>query len=338
MAGWAQRPSDVDWSSAIAALTGGGQVLLIAHVSPDADALGSALAVGLALRARGTSVEVSFGDDPFVLPRSLEGLPGQELLVPASKVSAPEVVASFDASSLDRLGVLGPVADAAPTFIAVDHHVSYTGFARTHLVDVSAPATAVLALDLVDRLGVELTSEIAAALYAGLVTDTGSFRFSATTPATHQVAARLLATGIRHDLIARRIYDDEPFGVLRMMGGALDRAVLEERSVGGLGMVWTVVTRADRENFALPLDATERVIDVLRIANEAEVAVVLKEDDSGKWRVSTRSKGRVDVGAICLGLAGGGHRYAAGYTATGGASSVLSELRVRLAEAPHSGE
>jgi len=338
MVGWTRRPSEADWDEAVAALVGGGRVLLLAHVSPDADALGSALAVGLALRQRGVDVEVSFGDDPFVVPRSLEGLPGLELLVAASKVSQPDTVASFDASSLDRLGVLGPLAEGAPHFIAVDHHVSYTGFGRCHLVDTSAPATAVLALDLVDRLGVELSQDIASTLYAGLVTDTGSFRFSATTPSTHHVAARLLSTGIRHDLIARRIYDDEPFGVLRMIGSALDRAVLEERSVGGLGMVWTVVTRADRENFALPLDATERLIDVLRIANEAEVAVVLKEDDSGQWRVSTRSKGRVDVGAVCLGLGGGGHRYAAGYTATGGAGSVLSALRTRLAEAPHFSE
>ncbi len=338
MPGWVQRPVESDWASAISALTGGGQVLLIAHVSPDADALGSALAIGLALRSVGVAVEVSFGDDPFVLPRSLESLPGQELLVPATKVSTPAVVASFDSSSVDRLGVLGPIAEAAPVLIVVDHHASYTGFGRTHLVDVSAPATAVLALELVDRLGVGLTADIASALYAGLVTDTGSFRFAATTPATHQVAARLLSTGIRHDLIARRIYDDEPFGVLRLIGGALDRAVLEERSVGGLGMVWTVVSRADRENFALPLDSTERVIDVLRIATEAEIAVVLKEDDSGKWRVSTRSKGRIDVGAVCLGLGGGGHRFAAGYTSSGGAGAVMTELRVRLAEAPQSCE
>ena len=112
------------------------------------------------------------------------------------------------------------------------------------------------------------------------------------------MAARLLATGMRHDLVARHIYDDEPFGALRLLGAALDRAVLEENAAGGLGLVWTVVTETDRRPSTSRSTPCERVIDVLRIATEAEVACVLKQDDAGAWRVSMRSKGRIDVSAV----------------------------------------
>jgi len=332
---WSGAPRDADWDATVAALTSGAPVLLLAHVSPDADALGSALAAGLALEQRGVDVAVSFGDDPFVVPRILRSLPGQHLLVAPAEAGGRPVVASFDVSSIDRLGVLRATAEAAQTFIAIDHHASYTGFGHIHVVDVTAPATAVLALELVDRLGVELDEVIATPIYAGLVTDTGSFKYAGTTAATHLVAARLLATGMRHDVVARHIYDDEPFGALRMLGSALDKAVLEETAVGGLGLVWTVVSDADRASFDLPLDAVERVIDVLRIATEAEVACVLKQDDTGAWRVSMRSKGQVDVSAVAIALGGGGHRFAAGFTGAGGPRDVLRQVRERLATAPH---
>lgn len=332
---WSAAPVEADWDATVAALTGGEPVLLLAHVSPDADALGSALAVGIALERLGVDVAVSFGDDPFAVPRVLRSLPGQHLLVAPDAVGERPVVVSFDVSSANRLGVLQATAERAATFVAVDHHTSYTAFAGTHLVDVTAPATAVLALDLVDRLGVALDAEIATPVYAGLVTDTGSFKYSATTPATHEVAARLLATGLRHDLVSRRIYDDEPFGAVRLLGAALDRAVLEEQAVGGLGLVWTLVTVDDRAAFDLPLDSAERVIDTLRIATEAEVACVLKQDDAGDWRVSLRSKGRVDVSGVALALGGGGHRFAAGFTGRGEAGEVLRAVREALAASPH---
>ena len=330
---WAAAPRGVDWDATVAALTSGRPVLLLAHVSPDADALGSALAVGLALERLGVDVAVSFGDDPFVVPRILRSLPGQHLLTAPGELGERPVVASFDVSSIERLGVLRATAEAADTFVAMDHHSSFTGFGQVHLVDVDAPATAVLALELVDRLGVTLDATIATPIYAGLVTDTGSFKYAGTTAGTHEVAARLLATGMRHDVIARHIYDDEPFGALRLLGAALDRAVLEENAAGGLGLVWTVVSDADRATFDLPLDAVERVIDVLRIATEAEVACVLKQDDTGAWRVSMRSKGRIDVSSIAMALGGGGHRFAAGFTGTGGPRDVLRAVRAELTAA-----
>jgi phosphoesterase RecJ-like protein len=327
---WSEGPTEAAWGEAITALTSGRPVLLLAHVSPDADALGSALAAGLALEARGIDVAVSFGDDPFVVPRVLRTLPGQHLLVAPAEVGDRPVVASFDVSSIERLGVLQATAESAEVLVAVDHHASYTGFGRVHLVDVAAPATAVLALEMVDRLGIEVGIDIATDVYSGIVTDTGSFKYSATTPDTHRTAARLLETGLPHDVVARHIYDDEPFGVLKVLGGALDRATLEPDAVGGLGLVHSSVSKAARDEHDLPLDSVERVIDVLRIATEAEVALVLKQDDKGAWRVSMRSKGQVDVSTVALALGGGGHRFAAGFTGGRDQQTVLDDVRRAL--------
>lgn len=327
--------TELDWNRAVNILDGASQVCLACHVRPDADALGSMLAFAQALSSRpgrGQSVIASFGDDPFEVPAILRFLPGTGLLTRPDEVPArPEVMVSFDAGSIDRLGVLAGPAAAARQLIAVDHHASNTRFGTVNLVEGSAAASAELTTELIDRLGVPLTKDIAVGLYAGLVTDTGSFKFSSTTPKVLQLAARLLSTGIDPGVVARELFDRAPFGYLHMLAAALRRATLEPDSAGGLGLVWTTVTRSDREHAGnLPLDAAEPVIDIVRRTDEAEVAVVLKEDESGTWQVSVRSKSVVDVGAACTALGGGGHVRAAGFSFHGSAGAAVAALRVRL--------
>ncbi|MFL6182407.1 MAG: DHH family phosphoesterase [Actinomycetes bacterium] len=315
-----------DWNRVVDAITSAESLLLLGHVSPDGDALGSALGAGLAVAAMpgDRRVQVSFGDDPFVVPANLAWMPGQHLLVPPSEVvPAPDLVLTFDASSIDRLGLLRQVAEQAPLLVAVDHHASYSGFGTVSLVDVAAPATAVVARELVRRLDVPLDSDMAACLYTGLITDTGSFRYAGTTPSTHALAGELLETGIAFDEIARAVFDAVPFGYLGMLGKALERSRLEGSAASAHGLVWTVVYAEDRHDHQLPFDLVEPVIDVVRKASEAEVAMVVKEDDVGDLRVSLRSKGLVDVSRIAIALGGGGHRYAAGFTAS---SRVLNDV------------
>lgn len=327
-------PADADWTPVVDLLRSAREAVLAGHVSPDGDALGSALAVGLALRSLGVRASVSFGDDPFVVPRALAGLPGQDLLVPPRQVpEAPDVLVVFDTGSADRLGLLRPLLGRAGAVVVVDHHASNTGFGTHHLVDSAAAATAVLAEELIRRLDAKLTPDIAATLYAGLVTDTGSFRFSSTTPDTHHLAARLLSTGIRHDLIARQLLDTASFGYLKVLAAALEAATLEPDAAGGLGMVWSVVTSADRDRQHVSMDEIEGVIDVLRRTEQAEVAVVLKERADGAFAVSTRSRGLVDMSRVCAALGGGGHRYAAGFTSYVDVASTLTLLREQLARA-----
>ncbi|MGB8651285.1 MAG: bifunctional oligoribonuclease/PAP phosphatase NrnA [Mycobacteriales bacterium] len=328
---------DEVWGQAVQLLTGCDEATLLCHVAPDGDALGSMLALGLALRARGTAVRASWGSEPFEVPTAYAGLPGLDLLVPADEIpSAPGLVVTFDTGSTDRLGSLGDRVAAAQHTLVIDHHVTNTRFGTVNLVDVRAPATASMVVELLDRLGEPLTREVAACVYTGLVTDTGSFRYVATTPEVHQLAARLLATGIRHDLISRDIWDNAPFGYVKLLGLVCARSVLEPEEVGGLGLVWTAIGVEDLDRYELALSDVEGVIDVVRTTREAEVAVVAKTDPAdGLLKMSTRSKGAVDVGAVCAGLGGGGHRFAAGFTSHDPLPVTMARLREALAAAPH---
>ncbi len=321
-----------EWETAVGVIEAAGSVCLACHVCPDGDALGSMLAFAQAMRFKGKPFTASFGD-AFVIPQILRFLPGLDLLTPPGAFPAePEVMITFDAASSDRLGTLRANAAKAHELIVLDHHSSNTRFGKTHLVDPDAAATAAVTERLIGRLGVPLTHDIAVDLYVGLVTDTGSFKYAATTPDVHALAGRLLATGIRPELIAREVWDRAPFGYLPVLSAALGRARLEADVAGGLGMVWTTVTRADRLAHGLPYDLLESVIDVVRRTDEAEVAIVFKEDDDGAWQVSTRSKGRVDVGLACVALGGGGHPAAAGFTLHGEVEPTVARLRELLTQ------
>lgn len=321
-------PPAPDWSGAVAALRQARSVLLVAHVTPDADALGSALALGLALRRLGKSVQVSVGEPGFTVPPSLGFLPGVELVVPPHQVDLPEVVVTCDTASLERLGNLAEAVSVADVCIAIDHHPTFNGFGTVHVVDPEVPATAVLVLRLIDMLDVELDREIAGAIYAGLATDTGSFKFHATTSETLRTAARLFDTGIDHARLARLLFDDEPLSALQVMGGAVQRATLVRDAVGGRGLVYTSVARHERPG--LSELAMERVIDTLRRTSEAEVAAVFKQTDDGLWKCSLRSKDSVNVGQVAGSLGGGGHRYAAGYTGSTDLPGMVEGLLVAL--------
>ncbi|MGW2401898.1 DHH family phosphoesterase [Kitasatospora sp. NPDC001664] len=320
-----------EWQRVVELLGRADEVDLICHVNPDGDALGSALAAGLALRARGCRVRVSFGDDPQVIPESLSFLPGQELIVPAAEVpEVPALVVCFDVASTGRLGLLHDKAFAAPALVVIDHHASNPGFGTHRLIDPTAPATAVLVDELLRRLGVELDQALATCLYTGVATDTGSFKYAATTPATHEFAGRLLATGIRHDLISRQLWDTSSFGYLKVLAAALGRAVYEPDAAGGRGLVWTWVPYQELVLYGVTVEEIEGLIDVLRRPAEAEVALVLKQDPDGTLRGSCRAKGEVDVAAVCADLGGGGHRFAAGFSAREDVDATVGRFRAAL--------
>ncbi|PWW23294.1 phosphoesterase RecJ-like protein [Geodermatophilus normandii] len=311
-----------------AAADAGATVVLSGHVQPDADALGSTLALAEGLRRRGARVTATFPGRP-VLPESLGWLPGVEGLVPSTAVPAsPDVFVSLDAASPGRLGELAAVLGDAGTSVVVDHHASNPGFGDVRLVDPGAPATVVLVAGLLDELGVDLDTDLATLLYAGLTADTGSFRFSSTRPATHVLAARLLSTGIDHAAISRRLFDTAPFGWLRLLSAVTGRAVLEPGV--GAGLVWTWSSTAEAAQHGLPGEQLEALVDVVRATAEADVACVLKGQDDGTWSVSLRSRGGTDVVRVAVALGGGGHRAAAGFTSHLDREATLAALRALL--------
>jgi phosphoesterase RecJ-like protein len=322
----------VDWQAAIELLDTDGPILLACHINPDADALGSSLALGLALRRKGKQAQVSFGSSEVVweVPATLRFLPGLDLVIRPETALAggvPAVLVTSDTGSLDRLGPLVPLADKADAVLVLDHHASNTRYGTHHLVDASAASTTALVGGLVTRLGVDLDRDIATCLYAGLVTDTGSFSYHATTPDVHRWAAELLAAGVDQERVSRELFDTRTMAAVRLTGEALARAVLEPDD----HLVWTTVSHHHMVEAGVVLAEIEGVIDELRTVCEAEVAVVLKGLPAGGWAVSTRSKGAVDVGAVCVALGGGGHPFAAGFTAPEAApEDVLARLRPLL--------
>ncbi|MGY1694922.1 MULTISPECIES: DHH family phosphoesterase [unclassified Geodermatophilus] len=311
-----------------AAADTGATVVLSGHVQPDADALGSTLALAEGLRRRGARVVPTF-PGRHALPASLGWLPGAEGLLPSTAVDpVPDVFVSLDAASPARLGELAPLLERAGTSVVLDHHASNPGFGDVRLVDPAAPATVVLVAGLLDALGVDLDAQLATLLYAGLAADTGSFRFGSTRPETHALAARLLATGIDHAAISRRLFDTAPFGWLRLLSAVTGRAVLE-REVGG-GLVWTWSSSAEAAEHGLPGEQLEALVDVVRTTAEADVACVLKGQDDGTWSVSLRSRGGTDVARVAMALGGGGHRAAAGYTSRLDLGGSIAALRAQL--------
>ena len=303
-------------------------VLLVAHVNPDADALGSTLATAIALEGLGVRVQVTFPDDPWVVPESLRFLPRQDLLV-APEGQAAHVVMSMDASSPDRLGRVLETAHAADVFIAVDHHASFEPFATLNLCDPAQPATGMLALALIDELGVPLTVDIATCLYAAISSDTGSFKYPATTAQAMRVGARLMETGIDFAGIAKALFDTRTREFIALQAAVMQD--LEILPVDGLTVAIARVPGSLRDTWNVPFSAVESLIDAVRTVAGVEVEVVLKQDDRGLWRVSSRSLGRADVGAVCASLGGGGHRLAGGFTGSGDADETLQSFLQALA-------
>lgn len=323
----------VDVVEAAALIAAADSILIACHVNPDGDALGSALALALALEAQGRSVvAVSFGtSDGAGVPDSLDFLPGQHLLRDPASLAAPDLLVTMDTGSADRLGPLQPLLKTATSSLVVDHHASNTKFGSHLLLDVTAASTTVIVARLIDALGLTITRDVATCLYVGLVTDTGQFQYRATTASVHTLAARLLTAGVEPEPIGRKIFGTAPFAAVKLQGVALQRAVLEP------GLVWTWVTAAEREALGVALAQVESIIDALRVSDEAEVAVVLKGIEipgatEPTWMVSTRSRGAVDVSSACVSLGGGGHRFAAGVTLTGEIDAVMAQVRDALAQ------
>lgn len=326
--------SGADWAAAVSAvrkLPVDASILLVCHVNPDGDALGSMLGVGLGLRALGFQELQATFPGPMEVPEPFAQLPGRDLLVPSSEaVAAPDLMMCFDAASSSRLGELAGRLDTAGAAVVLDHHASYTGFGTIGLVDPTAAATSVVAEELLNRLGVSLDAAIAECLYVALATDTGSFKFDMTTPAVHQFAARLLATGIRPAEISRLVFDTRPFGAVRLYGDVLTRAQLEPAAAGGRGLVWTYALLADLDRYEQERYVLEPLIDSVRCTAEADVSCVIKEVAGGEWAVSMRSKGASDVSAVAVALGGGGHRLAAGFTGYGDLEDVIDAIRAKL--------
>lgn len=303
------------------------ELALACHVGPDGDALGSMLGLGIAARCAGKKVAASFGS-PFVMPPNLGFMPSDLLVSPQDFPKAPELMVVLDAGSADRLGELEDNASKAVNVVVLDHHITNEGFGHISVVDATAAATGELVFDLLGLLEWPITPDVANCLYTALVTDTGRFLYSNTTSRTLEIAAQLLEFGADPTEIGRHVYEESRFGSLKVTAVALGRAELDESA----RFVSTIVTQADMTAAGIEWGDLDNLIDTLRLAKEADVAVLAKVQADGQVRVSMRSRGDTDVGSLAVAMGGGGHRLAAGFTTETDARVVIRKIREAIEE------
>lgn len=313
---------------AAALLEPGARPVLTSHHNPDADAIGSMLGLARALRAAGQEATLAHADRPPV-PSDLEFLlaPGEEILpAPPADLERRTFVA-VDCASEKRMWA-EPHHERARRTINIDHHKDNTLYGDLNHVIGDASSTAEVLMGVIAAAGIPLTADIAAPLYAGMVTDTGRFGYTNTSPATHRAAARLLEAGADHHDLGRRLYEDQPLDRLALMGRALTRS---DHRLGGR-FVAAVLTAADIEEAGG--DDTEGIVEVMRAGRGVQVAALVRDGGPpGSRRVSLRTTDSgVDVGAIAGMAGGGGHRAAAGFTTTREPAELIAWIEERVAE------
>jgi phosphoesterase RecJ-like protein len=298
------------------------RIVTVGHIGPDGDALGSALGLAMAARAAGRNAVATFGE-PFVVPDEFRFLDLAALSRPGDIVGPIDVLVACDTAAPERLGSAGVLADRAGKVVVVDHHLSNGGFGDVLLVDPTAGATAQMIFRLIEYLEWPIDAATATALYTGVVTDTGRFQYSSTSPETHRVAARLLELGVAPEIAGQHLYEEAKFGYLKVAAAVLARAQLDPAK----RLVWSMMTADDLSAGGVAYQDTDGLIDVLRIAEESDVACLLKQVDEGVWKGSLRSRGRVDVAAIAGTFGGGGHHNAAGFTHRGVPEEAIARVR-----------
>jgi bifunctional oligoribonuclease and PAP phosphatase NrnA len=315
----------VDSRAAAELLSAAATVSVVCHVYPDADTVGAGLALALVLDHAGKDVEVSFAA-PAGLPESLQSLPGGRLLIPPDDMRRDaDLVVTVDIPSVNRLGALHELAEPGREVLVIDHHASNQLFGTANYVDPSADSTTMLVAELLDTWGKPIDIGVAHCLYAGLSTDTGSFRWASAR--AHRLAARLVELGVDNAAISRTLLDTHPFAWLPMLSRVLGSAQLLPDAAAGRGLVYAIVGHQEWAN-ARP-EEVESIVDIVRTTQQAEVAAVFKEIEPGQWSVSMRAKS-MDLAAIASAFGGGGHRLAAGYSATGSSDDVVQALYVAL--------
>ncbi len=308
-----------------AAVSSAGSLVVAGHVGPDGDALGSMVALSRAARQAGKEAWATFGE-PFVVPSRYRFL-DTEGLVPVSAVpEAIDLLVAVDCGDIDRLGSAGVLAERAGKVAVIDHHRSRREFGDAAWIDPDAASTAQMVHQLLERLGWHRDKAIAEALYTGIVTDSGRFQYSSTDPGLHRVAASLLEDGVAPDEIGQKLFETVPFGYLGLAGRVLSRTVLEP----DLALVWSSLTQADLATAGIAYEEADGLIDLIRIAEEAQVACLLRQVGDQRTKGSLRSRGLVDVGSVAAALGGGGHHNAAGFTAAAGLDETIELVRQAL--------
>ena len=300
------------------------RVMVITHVSPDGDAIGSLLGLGRALRWLGKEYTLACADP---VPRRFTYLPGSEAIVTgpepvlsgstvsgatlaevSAEVGEYDLVISLDCGDWERLGAAYDESLAGLPLINVDHHVTNTHFGTANWIDTGAASTAEMVLDLIESLPVPLDSDMALCLLNGIVTDTRGFRIPNTPLRTMRAALKLMEAGAQLPEVTHHVFNRRPFSDICLWARALNGLQLDGR------IIWSQITRTMRQECAFSENGAAGLVNFLGATDEADVAIVFVEQDDDRIKVEMRSVPGVDVSAVARDLGGGGHPQAAGCT------------------------
>ena len=305
------------------------RVLLVTHTNPDGDAIGSLIAMGLALEAMGVAPTLC-NESP--IPAVYRFLPSVNRI--ATSPGPPD---RFDTAMVMDCGDLNRVGEATaktvariPVIINVDHHITNTGFGHLQMVEPFACATAEIVYRIIQRLGVAINRAMATAIYTGILTDTGSFRFSNTNRAAFSICDEMVGCGVDPSKVAQHVYGTYSLGRIKLLNLALDS--IEISANGKLSMM-TLSRDMLQETSTRPEDA-DGLVNYARSIEEVRLAALIQErpnggghsGQGGRYHVSLRSDGSVDVSEIASFFGGGGHVSAAGFTIESTLLEIKSEI------------
>lgn len=302
-------------SAVLEVVRAGHRFAVCSHARPDGDAVGTMLACGMMLTQLGKQVEL-FSSDP--VPMIYHGLPGAGAIRQAKEVTGDfDAVILLECDGIPRSRLRG--LDGR-LLINIDHHASGRPFADVNWIDFDACAVAEMVHTLAKAAGAEITPDMATCLYAGLLTDTGSFCYEGTDAHAFELARELVRRGASPAKIAREVYFSNPLSKMLLLGAALSNL----RRDGRLAWLW--VNHSDMIRTGAAEEDCEGIVNYAIGISGVEAAVLLRELPDHRVRLSLRSKGRLDVARIASGFGGGGHRHAGGCTLDGPLTAALGKI------------
>ena len=294
-------------------------ILITGHVNPDGDAIGSALALKLLLDSMQIDSTVSF-DITGDLPSNLNHLPYDLITTP--QVDSFDTVFVFDCGNSSRLGDVEEIVLNSSKVVVVDHHIDPT-FGDIQIIDPKAASTTQVLYRIFKEEALPISKEIADCLMTGLITDTGRFQYSNTNAEVFAIASDLMDRGSQLSLISENIYGSIELNALKLQSEIINRLILDT----DLKFIYSVVYQEDYEKFNTTPAETDSLIDVVRLAKESEIALLLKEQIDGSFKGSLRSRTEFNVQQLASFFNGGGHKAASGFSSDSTVDDIILNIK-----------
>lgn len=303
------RHAEPRWQAAADAIAGAQSILLVSHIAPDGDAVGSLLGMAHPLQERGKQVTAAIDDG---VPHELRFIPGSDKVLPTVDAGEYDLMITLDSSDLERIGRAGAYGMAhSKRVINLDHHPTNTCYGDIHLIAPEAVAAVEIVYDFLARLGFEISAATASALLTGLVTDTQGFRISATNSRTLEIAQDLMSKGAPLAQIMARTLNRRAYNEVELWKLALPSVQLKD------GLIYATVSQGDLRQAGLRNAGDGGLVSYLVTVDKAKVSIVFKELPEEQVEVGFRAKPGYDVASLALQLGGGGHTLASGCTVNG---------------------